>query len=193
MVILRVLLALSLMFLMLPGRTAGPALLASEAPADIDPAAYWVSEKLDGVRALWDGRALRSRAGVRIDAPVWFLAGLPAQPLDGELWLGRGRFDEVSAIARRSPPRDDEWRSVRYMLFELPGAPGDFSARLARIRAIVADAGRPWLQAVPQVRVADRAALARRLAATLAAGGEGLMLHRADSRYHGGRSDALLK
>lgn len=168
-------------------------LLAREAVADIDPAPYWVSEKLDGVRALWDGRQLRFRSGRTVSAPHWFLAALPAQALDGELWLGRGRFAELSGIVRTDPPDEAAWRQVRYMIFELPEAPGDFTTRIARLARIVSEAKVPWVAVVPQRRVADRAALATWLAEVVDGGGEGLMLHRADAPYLTGRSDALLK
>lgn len=170
-----------------------PLLLAREATADIDPAPYWISEKLDGVRALWDGRHLRFRSGRPVPAPAWFVRALPARPMDGELWLGRGRFAELSGIVRTEMPVDADWRAVRYMIFELPGAPGDFSARVMAMRTLADTAGVPWLAVVPQFRLAQRAALSERLAEVLAGGGEGLMLHRADAPYHTGRSDALLK
>lgn len=158
-----------------------------------DPARHWVSEKLDGVRALWDGERLRTRSGREIAAPPWFTAALPPRALDGELWMGRGRFEAVSAAVRREPPQDAEWREIRYMLFELPGAPGGFTDRIAAMRELVAAAGVPWLQAVEQFRVADRTELERRLREVLRAGGEGLMLHAADAPWTAGRSEALLK
>ena len=170
-----------------------PLLLAREATGGIDPAPYWVSEKLDGVRAVWDGRVLRFRSGRPVHAPAWFVAALPPQAMDGELWLGRARFAELSGVVRKHVPVDAEWRAVRYLIFELPGAAGDFSRRVATMRALVAAVDVPWLGVVEQARVADRAALAARLAEVLAAGGEGLMLHRADAPYLSGRSDALLK
>lgn len=171
-----------------------PALLLAGTAADrIDPAPYWVSEKYDGVRAIWDGTVLRFRSGRPVPAPAWFTAGLPAEPLDGELWLGRRRFDELSGIVRKQIPIDAEWQRVRYLIFELPGAPGTFSDRIEAIRRIVAAADRPWLQAVEQFRLADRRALRERFDAVIAAGGEGLMLHRADAPYVTGRSDVLLK
>ena len=168
-------------------------MLALRAPADIDPAPYWVSEKLDGVRAVWDGRVLRFRSGREIAAPDWFVAVLPAQPLDGELWLGRGRFDELSGIVRREQPDPAAWQAVRYMVFDLPGAPGAFSERLSRMTHIVGQAGVNWLQVVPQSRLTDRAALGRLFDDVVAGGGEGLMLHRADAHWTAGRSDALFK
>ena len=167
-------------------------LLGVWSPA-LDPAAFLVSEKYDGVRAVWDGVQLRHRSGRPIPAPAWFAAQLPRAPLDGELWLGRGRFDALSGIVRRERPVDDEWRQLRYMVFELPGASGSFAERVPRIEVIVRQCGSPQLMAVEQAPAGDRDALQRRLAATLAQGGEGLVLHRADAAYATGRSDAILK
>jgi DNA ligase-1 len=152
-----------------------------------------VSEKLDGVRARWDGEALRLRNGERIAAPAWFTAALPAQLLDGELWMARGRFDALSGLVRRQQPDEADWRAVRYMLFELPGADGDFSARLERLQAIERDAGADWIRVVPQRRVADRDQLDTLFREVVGQGGEGLMLHRADAHWAPGRSEALLK
>jgi DNA ligase-1 len=168
-------------------------LLAERYHGDIDVANYWVSEKLDGVRATWDGKTLRFRSGNPVPAPQWFLDALPKQPLDGELWLGRGSFDQLSAIVRRQSPDDSEWRRVRYMIFELPDAPGSFTDRVEQIKAIVATANLPWLQSIPQFRLHDAAALQKKLREIVRDRGEGLMLHRADAAYETGRSSALLK
>ncbi|MFH2121494.1 MAG: DNA ligase [Pseudomonadota bacterium] len=171
-----------------------PAMLLAEVyAADIDVTHYWVSEKFDGVRAQWDGRTLRFRGGGTVPAPAWFTAGFPAQPLDGELWIGRDRFDALSGAVRKTEAVDAEWRQVRYLIFELPGAAGDFTNRVGQMQQLVAQVNLPWLQAVEQTRVTDRAALMQRLDAVMRAGGEGLMLHRADAPYLTGRSDALLK
>lgn len=176
-----------------PGAGAPPLLLAEVLGGDVDVTRYWVSEKLDGARALWDGRSLRFRSGRPVNAPEWFVAGLPAEPLDGELWIARGQFEALSGIVRRKAPRDEDWRRVKFMVFEQPDGAGSFSERIDSLRAIVARAGVPWLQVVEQFRVADRAALQARLDEVVKGGGEGLMLHRADAPYVTGRSDALLK
>lgn len=168
-------------------------LLAQDAPAGTGPDGYLVSEKYDGVRAVWDGRILRFRSGRPVAAPAWFTARLPARPLDGELWLGRGQFDALSGAVRRQVPHEDEWRQIRYMVFDLPHGAGPFSARAAAIQALAHDLGWPQLQAVPQATLAGPAELQRRLEAVVAGGGEGLMLHRADAAYVPGRSAALLK
>jgi DNA ligase-1 len=176
-----------------PPEDAPALLLAERHDGKADVSRYWASEKLDGVRAHWDGARLCFRSGRPVPAPAWFVAALPARPLDGELWLGRGTFARLSGLVRRAEPDDAEWRQVRYMIFELPDASGDFTARAAAIRALVADAGLPWLQAVEQFRLADAKALRRKLDEVVGGGGEGLMLHRADAPYATGRSADLLK
>ena len=168
--------------------------LARQAPPDVDPAGYLVSEKYDGVRAWWDGRALRFRSGLPVVAPAWFTRHLPHDTaLDGELWMARGRFETVSGTVRKNTPVDAEWRDVRYMLFELPGATGTFDDRAHALRTLVARIGVEALVAVEQRTLADRAALRQRLAEVVRSGGEGLVLHRADAPYVGGRSEVLLK
>lgn len=173
--------------------TAPRALLANVANADLDPTPYLVSEKYDGVRALWDGKTLRSRSGNVFNAPAWFIAKLPPQRLDGELWLGRGQFEQLSGYVRKTTPQAEEWRQIKYMVFELPEAPGTFEQRYQQLKQIVAIANWPQLVAVEQFRLADNAALKRKLNEVVRAGGEGLMLHLAEAPYLTGRSDALLK
>jgi DNA ligase-1 len=189
-----VLLAIGLLLGSLAIAASEPSLLLAETyHRQVDVAPYLVSEKLDGVRAYWDGKQLISRSGNAFNAPAWFVAALPARKLDGELWLGRGRFEEMSGIARRDVPLDADWKQVRYMLFELPGAEGTFAQRVSRLDDIVAQANVPWVQAVAQFRLADHKALMKRLGEVVKAGGEGLMLHRADALYETGRSEVLLK
>jgi DNA ligase-1 len=159
----------------------------------LDPASYLVSEKFDGARGYWDGTTLRFRSGRIVPAPESFVSRLPPTPLDGELWLGRSRFDELSGIVRRESPIDTEWRQVRYMVFELPGASGTFSERAQRIAQIAAETAWPQLVAVKHTPVADQAALMERLHSTVDAGGEGLVLHLAAAPYRVGRSDSMLK
>lgn len=168
-------------------------MLASDYRAGIEVADYWTSEKLDGVRGRWDGRALWTRGGNRIGAPDWFVAGWPQVAMDGELWIGRGRFDEVSGIVRAYDSDDADWRRVRFMVFDLPDHGGRFEERLLRMRALLDEAGVDWLRPVTQERLGDAGALEARLRAVVAGGGEGLMLHHRHARYAVGRSDGLLK
>lgn len=168
-------------------------LLAQIYQRNVDVRHFLVSEKFDGVRAIWDGKTLHTRNGNPIAAPAWFTKNLPAMPLDGELWLARGKFDALSGAVRKDVPVDEEWRGISYLVFELPNAPGTFEARALRITEIVKQANVPHLKAVTQLRVKDETELNKKLKQVVALGCEGLMLHRADAPYITGRSDVLLK
>ncbi len=154
---------------------------------------YWVSEKYDGVRGYWDGHTLRTRGGETVAAPAWFTAGWPNTPMDGELWAGRGRFSHAQSTVRQQQPDDAAWREMRFMVFDLPAHGGTFDQRLPALNQLVESLNQPWVQAVPQQRVASDAALQKLLLRTVRAGGEGLMLHRGASMYRVGRSDDLIK
>jgi DNA ligase-1 len=173
---------------------ATPALmLARDWQSGLEAKAYLVSEKLDGVRAYWDGKVLQFKSGRVIAAPAWFIAALPKTALDGELWLGQHSFDRLSGIVRRTVPVDAEWREVRYMVFDLPGASGTFAERSVRLAALLESSAVDWLRPVVQVRVADGVALQAQLKRTVGSGGEGLMLHRAEALWQPGRNADLRK
>ena len=175
-------------------RSDAPALqLAGHYRPGMDLRGWWVSEKYDGVRAHWDGQQLRTRGGERINAPAWFTAGWPAEPMDGELWAGRGRFEQAQSAAARQQPDDAAWRALRYMVFDVPAHPGTFDERLRARAGLVARIDQPWVLAVPQRKVASHAELQALLRDVERGGGEGLMLRRGASLHRAGRGDDLLK
>lgn len=74
------------------------------------PIEGWVmSEKLDGIRAYWDGEKLSTRQMRAIAAPEWFTKNLPPFALDGELWTKRGDFEEIQSIVMAQNP-DGRWK-----------------------------------------------------------------------------------
>jgi DNA ligase 1 len=168
-------------------------LLAKVYQDGLDVNQYLVSEKLDGVRAIWDGKKLVSRQGNVFNAPVWFTQRFPRVALDGELWIARGAFEQVSGTVRKQTPEHSAWQLVKYYVFELPDAKGDFASRYQDIEQLVAASKSPYLKAVKQQHVQSKHALQQWLKQVVAAKGEGLMLHRADAEYVTGRNDALLK
>jgi DNA ligase-1 len=154
---------------------------------------FWVSEKYDGVRGYWDGSALWTRGGERVTAPAWFTAPLPRVPLDGELWAGRGRFALAVSTVRSQTPNDLAWREMRFMVFDLPKQPGDFTTRLTALRKLLPIVGAPWVVPVAQERATTHEALRTLMDKTVKLGGEGLVLHRGASLYRGERNADLLK
>lgn len=107
----------------------------------------FASEKMDGMRCLWDGGLSRgilkaqvpfantakdsrykiepvatglwSRYGNVIHAPDWWLAQLPPIPLDGELYIPQHR-EETFSITKKLVPDDNEWRRVKFYIFDAP-------------------------------------------------------------------------
>jgi len=79
------------------------------------------------------------------------------------------------------------------MLFDLPSHGGRFEERHTALQAAVSALGQSWVRAVEQTPAPDAASLRALLDRTVAAGGEGLMLHRASALYVPGRSAELVK
>jgi DNA ligase-1 len=172
-----------------------PALLLAETwSPEIDPTGYWMSEKLDGVRAYWDGTKFLSRLGNEFFAPAWYKKHLPKYPLDGEFWMGRKMFQKTVSIVR-TEGLDKEWRGIMYRVFDLPAMKKAFEQRMEAFYALnskwfgVAD----HLGSVNHVRCEGIKHLRSELGRIEALGGEGLMLRLPLSIYEGCRSETLLK
>lgn len=170
-----------------------PFLLAKSFKENIELSQFLVSEKLDGVRAYWDGNNLITRGGHSINAPRWFTEGFPKTALDGELWLGRNKFEKLSGIVRKQNPVESEWRLVKYVVFDMPKDLSTFERRYQSLRLLKTMNDSRYLTAVEQVEISSKAALDDLLATVVAKGGEGLMLHRKDSLYQAKRSFDLQK
>ncbi|HEX9048378.1 MAG TPA: DNA ligase, partial [Verrucomicrobiae bacterium] len=172
---------------------AGPPLLLAEnwdTAADLTD--WWMSEKLDGVRAYWDGKQFLSRQGNIYYAPDWFIEGLPSVPLDGELWIDRKKFQRTVSIVRRQD-KSDLWNEVRFLVFDAPAANGGFEDRLAFLKDTLGTAAAKFARQHPHDRCRNLEALKAELARVEALGGEGLMLRQPGSKYVAGRSSTLLK
>jgi len=167
-----------------------PVLLAERWDGVTDPTGWWMSEKLDGVRAYWDGERFVSRLGNTYMAPAWFVDGLPPAKLDGELWIDRGKFQATVSVVRRQD-RSDHWRQVSYVVFDAPEQGGPFEDRLAEVARLLV--GHPHARAHPHERCAGLDHLRAELARVESLRGEGLMLRKPGSRYVAGRSSTLLK
>ncbi len=124
-------------------------------PEKVNFCSYYASEKMDGVRCYWDGGLSRglladevpwcntakhdryktrimatglwTRYGQPIQAPEWFLNHLPRMPLDGELWAGRGNYQQVTSTVRKLEPIDWEWERIKYAVFDSPSYEEIFS------------------------------------------------------------------
>ena len=175
------------------GETQAPLLLLADVwNASIDPTGWWMSEKYDGLRGYWDGQKLWSRKGQVIHAPGYFLAELPRDiALDGELWIGRGKFEETVSTVRSETP-DDRWKKVRFMVFDAPQAKGNFEERMQFLRTTLSETN-PFVRVVAQERCRGVTQLLAERDRVVRMGGEGLMLRQPESQYEPRRSPTLLK
>jgi DNA ligase-1 len=169
-----------------------PVLLAHVWGEEYDPTGWWMSEKLDGVRAYWDGKQFLSRKNNIFYAPDWFTAGLPAHPLDGELWIARKQFDRTSGIVRRQD-KPEVWKEIKYLVFDAPEARGPFEDRMKLLTDLAASWKAKFAAFHAHVACTGLDHLFAELDRVTSQGGEGLMLRKPGSHYERTRSMTLLK
>jgi len=162
-----------------------------------DISQYFVSEKLDGVRGYWNGKQFLTRQGNLINSPTWFTQHWPTFPIDGELWLDRGKFQALlSCVSKHRPEKIENiscWKNIRFMMFDLPKHPGSFTERIHHMQSLVLQVASPYLAMISQVQLNSINELDIKLNTVIAAQGEGLMLHLASAHYQEGRNSALMK
>jgi len=175
----------------------GNCLLAHSWDNTQDLTGWWLSEKLDGVRALWDGKkfwsrenAVTKRSNV-FNAPQWFLDQMPEIPLDGELTCGRGMFQETISIVRTMTP-DDRWKRIQFQVFDAPKVDGTFETRMSVLRTHSLSFP-DFVQMLPSHECEGNEHLRKYLADIETLGGEGVMARMPGSHYEIGRSGSLLK
>ncbi len=166
-----------------------PVLLANTVEDDFDPTGWLESEKLDGVRAYWNGEMFISRQGNVYAAPEFFTAGLPQEPLDGELWMGRKMFQKTISVVK-SAGSGRAWEQVRFVVFDAPNFPGGFEQRLTHLCGL---SSMKYAYAHSHGVCKSRQEAEANLKAAAAAGAEGLMFRKPGSQYEPRRSSTLLK
>src|SRR4051794_40907351 len=169
-----------------------PLLLAERWQNDADLTGWWMSEKLDGVRAYWDGKQFISRLGNVFHAPDWFIAGLPNVPLDGELWLDRKKFSQTISIVKRHD-KSDHWKEISYVVFDAPAVDDPFEKRVQFVEEFLVKQKPLYARAHAHAVCRNLDHLRSELVRVEALGGEGLMLRQPGSKYEAGRSATLLK
>jgi len=146
-----------------------------------------MSEKFDGFRAIWNGEEFISRQGKVFAAPAWFKAGMPDVRLDGELWMGRGTFNELLSTTRR---KAGDWSGVRFMVFDLADMDLTVEERIARLAEIPL----PGHAVIVEHRKCEGASDLRAFERDIVeAGGEGAVIRRPGSPYRPGRCGDVVK
>lgn len=175
----------------IPATASDPMLPQSyTAQAQID--GWWMSEKLDGIRAYWDGQRLLSRNGVQLAPLPEFIAGLPPFPLEGELWGGRGTLEHTVSTALQQQPHAG-WRQLQFAVFDVPAADGPFRERIRQAHDWFTVNPSRYAFVIAQLPVASRDHLHQELERIVDLGGEGLIVRDPEAPYQSGRNPRILK
>ncbi len=158
----------------------------------MDIKGWYMSEKLDGIRAYWNGKELLSKTGNRIFAPKWFTKSLPSFHLDGELWTKRDDFETIQSIVLDKIPSKD-WKKITYNIFEVPKAKGDFKKRLMKVKSWLRKHKVEHLKVISQTICKDKKHLDSFLNKLIKKKAEGVILKNPKPSYFTGRSDNILK
>lgn len=158
-----------------------------------DVSKYLVSEKYDGVRAIWTGTQFVTRKGNIINSPSWFTATLPNVWLDGELWTKRKHFSVLSGIVRTKNPNNHDWQTITYKVFDMPDKNLPFSTRYKNYNELITSLNSPHISIVVQYSFTNNEQLTEYFENITKQGGEGVMLHLASAKHSNGRSNSLLK
>jgi len=153
---------------------------------------YFVSEKYDGIRAIWNGKVLKTRAGNKIYAPDWFTAKLPDIWLDGELWSARGEFEFISSTIRKKQA-DLNWHKIKYMVFDAPDKNKPFHLRYQNYKQQIQSLALKHIVAVTQFEISNNEGLNQILDNYVSKGAEGLILHYKNAIFRSGRSNNVIK
>ena len=156
---------------------------------------WLASEKLDGVRAYWDGRNLLSRNGKILAAPEGWSTYFPPFALDGELYTARGEFEKIQSIVMDKAPNEAAWSEIKFYVFDVPEASGGLLERLSELEKFILQnpqAGQN-LKIIKQVKVKDNAEFEAFAEAVIAKGGEGAVVREPNSPYERKRSKNALK
>jgi len=150
-----------------------------------DPTGWWMSEKLDGVRAVWTGTDFISRTGKVFPAPAELKESMPkGVTLDGELFGGRGKFQTSIGKIRRGI-----WDGITFKVFDVINEE-PFEARQDALSALQLPA---WCEVVKQVKCLSEAHLKQYEQSLVSMGAEGVMIRKPQSLYKHSRSNDLQK
>ena len=165
-----------------------PNLLLLKTYTDQNITGWVMSEKLDGIRAYWNGTNLISRGGKIIYAPVWFTKDYPSFEIDGELWSRRGDFDNISSIVRDKIPSED-WTQIKHYIFEVPNAKGNLYQRLEKVKPYQSKI----IKVLKQIQIKDTNHLNIFLSDIESKDGEGVVVRDPQSPYIDKRTSKALK
>lgn len=154
----------------------------------------WLArEKLDGVRAYWDGENLLSRQGKKLNAPLIFTKNFPKFALDGELYAKELKFEEIQASVMDKLPDEKAWSRLKFHIFDVPEASGGLLTRLEILAKFLKNEPNENLIIIKQIKMRDNAQFLKFTENIIAKGGEGAVVREPNAPYERKRSKNALK
>ena len=160
---------------------------------DQNVSGWLASEKLDGVRAYWDGENLLSRQGKKLNAPQSFTKNFPKFALDGELYAKELKFEEIQASVMDKLPDEKAWGRLKFHIFDVPEASGGLLDRLEVLAKFLKNEPNDNLTIIKQIKMRDNAQFLKFTKDIIAKGGEGAVVREPNAAYDRGRSQNVLK
>lgn len=154
----------------------------------------WVmSQKYDGVRAIWNGKELKTKNGNTIKVPSDFILSLPNFALDGELWSGVGEFEFIASTVLDEKPNLIAWQKIKYMVFDAPTFNGNLKERMANLDQFLHKNPSEFIIPIRQIKIRDNSHAFAFLDEIVSIGGEGVVVRDPNAKYESGRSNKILK
>ena len=160
---------------------------------DQNVSGWLASEKLDGVRAYWNGEILLSRQGKRLNAPLSFTKNFPKFALDGELYAKGLKFEEIQATVMDKLPDEKAWSRLKFHVFDVPEASGGLPRRLEVLAKFLKNEPNQNLIIIKQTKMRDNAQFLNFTESIIAKGGEGAVVREPNAPYERKRSKNALK
>ena len=160
---------------------------------DQNVSGWLASEKLDGVRAYWDGENLLSRQGKKLNAPLSFTKNFPKFALDGELYAKELKFEEIQASVMDKLPDEKAWSKLKFHVFDVPEASGGLPRRLEVLAKFLKNEPNDNLIIIKQIKMRDNAQFLKFTESIIAKGGEGAVVREPNAPYERKRSKNALK
>ena len=154
---------------------------------------WLASEKLDGVRAYWDGENLLSRQGKKLNAPLSFTKNFPKFALDGELYAKKLKFEEIQATVMDKLPDEKAWQRLKFHIFDVPEANGGLLDRLEVLAKFLKNKPNENLIIIKQIKMRDNAQFLKFTEDIIVKGGEGAVVREPNTPYERKRSKNALK
>lgn len=146
---------------------------------------YHLTEKLDGVRVIWNREYFLTKKEKIIRPPSNFI--VPNVALDGHLFIGRGKMDELMNVLNSI---DSDWSHVQFKVMDLPHNEEDFQTRLEELKGMDFTGN---TSLVDWTECHNNEMAMEKLNQIVAFGGEGLYAKKNESGYIRGNTNSFLK